>query len=105
MKIYRDFGTCRVEIDLTEGELVQAHREYQRLADIEDIMSVPDMCGGDAEFERDYGFSPEKLEIIAEEAAERYRDLVYERESDWLSCAGDAIVDMAIKRGLVKVEG
>ena len=53
MKIYRDFGTCRVEIDLTEGELVQAHREYQRLADIEDIMSVPDMCGGDAEFERD----------------------------------------------------
>ena len=103
MKIYRDWGACRIEIDLTPGELRDAFEEYQRHCDVEDIMTMVDFHENDAEFEEAYGIPVEKLEEIAPECAVRYRRY-QEENNNWFDNANDAIRDIVIERGLDKKE-
>ena len=103
MKIYRDFGTCRVEIDLTPGELMDAYNEYQRICDREDIMTMADFHD-DLSFMESYGITVEKLEEIVDDCAVRYRRY-QDENNNWFDNANDAIRDVVIERGLDKVEG
>ena len=103
MKIYRDWGTCRIEIDLTPGELRDAYEEHQRRCDVEDIMMMVDFHVNDAEFKEAYGITPEELEEIAPECAARYRKY-QDENSNWFDNANDAIRDIVIERGLDKKE-
>ena len=104
MKIYRDWGTCRIEIDLTPGELRNAFDEYQRICDVEDIMSMVDFHVNDAEFKEAYGITPEELEEIAPECAARYRKY-QDENNNWFDNANDAIRDIVIERHRQKKGG
>lgn len=102
MKIYRDWGTCRIEIDLTPGELRDAFEEYQRRCDVEDIMTMADFHD-DLSFMDAYGIPVKKLEEIAPECAVRYRRY-QDENNNWFDNANDAIRDIVIERGLDKKE-
>lgn len=102
MKIYRDWGTCRIEIDLTPGELRDAYEEHQRRCDVEDIMMMVDFHD-ELSFMDAYGIPVEKLEEIAPECAARYRRY-QDENNNWFDNANDAIRDIVIERGLDKKE-
>ena len=99
MKVCRDFGTCKMEIDLTPGELRTAYEEYQHLCDVEDIKTMTDFHVSEDDFMEAYGINFAVLDEIADACAIRYRR--YQDENNcWFDNANDAIRDIVIERGL-----
>lgn len=103
MKITREVNGIPMEFELTRRELMDAAEEYRRLCDIEDIMAIVDYHVDDAEFEKEYGITVEKLEEIAPECARRYRQYM-DDDGRWFDNASDAIRDIIVLKRLDKKE-
>ena len=92
---------CRngVGIELTYMELMDAANEYMRKDDVESIMAVVDYYDSEDDFMDEFGINPAVLEDIADECAERYRDMMNE-EDVWFDNAEQAIRAVVKRRGL-----